>query len=171
MKSTRIILGIAVIVCALAIGLTCAGYAQERTSVESIDIPELPISIGRATRANTDNKTVLTYSLSNRSGGDVTKVNLVVFIVDPTGHIRGGEGWLQDANIPAGSTKDFLEIMKKQVAPDERLIMVAQQLTTASGTIEVSTTDLVNAVKARRGNRNHALTGLRIKRALDAGPY
>lgn len=140
--------------CVLTLGSVTGVTAQvdknaKRISTRALSLPKMPAALDHVTATAVGKEVVLTYSVNNKSGGQLSSVEVAYFIVDATGHIKGGGGWEKEVNVAAGTAEDFPAILENKFEPGDRLVVALAKATGQAGTFEVGNTELVDAVKAR----------------------
>jgi hypothetical protein len=142
--------------CALAFVCTNVGASQrrkgdkshKRVAVRTLASPQVPVTIGNATAKLVGKQVVMTYLISNNTFGRLETVDIAVFVVNPSGHIKGGEGWQQSLSLSANSSEEFPVILESQVAPGDRLVLAVSKASGQEGEFEFKAPELVDAVKS-----------------------
>lgn len=136
------------------------GRVQERVRVEALASTRIPIDFGLAAATNVDNQTVLTYSATNRTTGQMSSIQVMALIVDSSGYIKGGEGWIDSVDLPARTTQSFSVVLKNRAASEDRLLLVAWQATGTEGTFEMDVTQLMQSVRPHVAAGNRAFSNM-----------
>lgn len=155
MKSTKFIMA-ALASFALLSGFFIAdasqrqGGAEKRIQVSAV-VSRLPVAFKIATATRVDERTVLSYALTNRSKDDVMSVQVVTFVTNAAGAIIGGEGWVLDVELPEGSTETYSAILKNRVEPGGRVIVAVLKTSGPGGTVTLSNEELRDLMRSQAG--------------------
>jgi cellobiose-specific phosphotransferase system component IIB len=127
---------------------TKAKKKHKSVGVRTLSSQNVPATIDGAEAKLVGRQTVLTYSITNKTMGRQVTIEVSVFILDQSGHIKGGEGWEQDLNLSPNSTADFPRILESNVESEDRLVLAVSRVIGQEGEFEFRVPDLVNAVKS-----------------------
>jgi hypothetical protein len=125
-----------------------ANKAQRQIAVRTLASSKIPVTIDDTTATPVGKQTVLTYSISNRTFGRLESIDVSVFIVDASGHIKGGEGWEQSLDLRANATEEFPRILESKVASGDRLVLAVSRATGQEGEFELEAPELIDSVKS-----------------------
>ena len=159
MKRSRklLVVGIVAGLCILALSRVGTEAAQvdknaRRIPARALALPKMPVTLDQVTATGVGKEIVLTYSVINKTGGQLTSIEVEVFIVDQSGNIKGGAGWGRNVDLAANSTEDFSVVLQNKIDSEDRLVVAAAKATGQAGTFEVEAAELVDAVKAQIAN-------------------
>lgn len=160
MKHPRVnlIFAVAAVLCALTLGLGGAATAQvdkdaRRVPSRLLNLPKMPVTLDRVSATGVGRETVLTYSITNRARGRISDVEVAFFVVDSTGHIKGGGGWEREVDVAPNATEEFPVILQSRVDAGDRLFVAVVRAAGRAGTFEAGNEELLKAVEAQAGGR------------------
>ena len=124
------------------------GKLSKRIGVRTLAPSQMPVTIDEASAKLVGNQTVLTYSTSNRTSGHIETIEVAIFIVDPSGHIVGGEGWQQSLDLAENSTEKFPRVLQSKIMPGDQLVLAVSRAIGQTGEFKLEAPELVDAVKS-----------------------
>lgn len=114
--------------------------SQQRVRVAGVNSPSMPVSI--STTTVTDDQTVLQYAVNNRTGGQLAAFELLAFILNKDGRIKGGEGWTVRDDLAQDSPKSFTRTIRTKLTSGDCLVLTVWRASGEAGTFEVNQTEL-----------------------------
>lgn len=142
--------------------------SQRRVGVRAIVSPRAPVGIRNASATITDNQIVLQYALDNRTGRQPASVELLAFILDESGRVKGGEGWTVGNAATESRPESFLRILKTRPEDQDRLTLTVWR---ADGAFEVNETELNNILRPQAARGERSRKSRLIKAAVAEGEY
>lgn len=124
-----------------------SGSNQELISVEPFATMSVPVRIKKAKATKFNEKTVLSYSVTNETGENLRALHFVVFMVDSNNQIRGGEGWTLNTDLANQSSIELPVSLQNKVAKDDRLLLTVWKAEGATQTLSLDPSDVVKAAK------------------------
>jgi hypothetical protein len=121
---------------------SAGSQTQRRVRVAGVTSPSMPVSIGTTTATVTDDQTVLQYAVNNRTGGQLAALELLAFILNKDGRIKGGEGWTVREDVAQESPKSFTRTMRTKLTSGDCLVLTVWRARGEAGTFEVNQTEL-----------------------------
>lgn len=144
---------------------------QQRIKVNVADSPRIPAAIENADATSVQDQTVLRYKLANRAGRQLTTIEVVAFVVDKSGSVKGGEGWTLRESSPSDHTEGFVRILKSRVENGNHLVLAIWRAGDGSGMFELDKTELDNILRPRASaTRRHESVPL-VRAAFRRGEY
>lgn len=138
---------------------------RDAVEVEAFNLPGMPVNVTAAKAKKAEGKTVLSYSVGNDAGVSLDKLNLVVFIIQPDGRIRGGEGWATDTQQGQYVRVETPVTLEKQLLPGERLLVTLFRARSGAAKFEVSPEEVIRAVRSHLSGEASAPGGTRFVKA------
>ena len=144
--------------------------SQRRINVRTIVSPRSPVGIGSAAATMTDNQIVLQYALDNGGGGrQPASAELLAFILDESGRVKGGEGWTATGAATQSRPETLLRIMKTGLEAEDRIVLTVWR---AGSAFEVNETELNNILRPHAARREYSPKDRMVKTATAAaGEY
>jgi len=122
---------------------------RNRIQVIALTEPSIPIEISYAIARKVKGEPFLTYSIKNRSGAKLSDIEVVAFVVDISGRIKGGEGWNWNVDLMTDSSDDFPVILGRPVGSDDRIVLTVSRVSGEAGKFEVEPSNIINSLKSR----------------------
>lgn len=144
---SAVVVSLAITHAAVSTGQTRNNRRQKQIAVKALNSPRMPANIRLATATDVDERTVLSYLVTNRGDGDLASLQVVAFVINPAGAIVGGEGWTLDTDLAKGSTETFSAILKNRVASDGKVAVGVWKAAGQFGAVEIEHSELLEMVK------------------------
>lgn len=122
--------------------------AERRIQVRSVT-SRLPVAFKLATATRVDERTVLSYALTNRADDRITSAQVVTFVTNAAGAIVGGEGWMLDVDLAKGSTETYSAILKNRVEPGGQVILSVLKASGSVGGFELTNQELLSLIRSQ----------------------
>lgn len=154
MKRVLFVLALAALPCSLAFrpagaNLTPqAAPAQKKIKVDTLFLPGMNVGLERARVAKSNDKFLLTYTLTNETDAPLESLRFVAFFIGPDGSVRGGEGWTINGDLGARASREVPVTLQRQVSDDERLLLAVYRAGGRKVKFETEPSDVVNALQS-----------------------
>jgi hypothetical protein len=121
----------------------------QNIQADSLTPPNIPVTIGNIVVAEADGRDLsnVNYSITNQTSNVVKRIHLTVFVFNEEGRFVGGEGWRENVNLEAFSTKGLNAVLRNKVMLGGRIVLIVEQAEQKQGTWLINPSELISIVK------------------------
>jgi hypothetical protein len=119
-------------------------------SVKTFVPEELPIRLTNSTLFRTiEGDLLLEFATANTIAERVSHIQYLAMIVDQKGNVKYGQGWRSDSRLEPLTTSKTGVVIKYPVENGEKLVLLAYEVRTESGSFKVAPTDVATELKSK----------------------
>ncbi|MCA1615708.1 MAG: hypothetical protein LC800_16730 [Acidobacteria bacterium] len=128
---------------------TISGTGQKQLSLRPLIAPGLPVAVEKATVTERDGRGLYTlnYTVTNLAESPLTSLRVAFFVIDPAGHVKGGEGWQENIALTSKAAKKLSTVLSTPTNVGDRAVFVVAGAISGVGGWEVSSDEIAKGVK------------------------